>query len=187
MTAPDSCTLSTRCRAALRPVVLAAAGVALLVLAAKVKVPFWPVPVTLQTLTVVCLAALYGCRVGAATVALYLLLGAAGLPVFAATPERGIGIAYMMGPTGGYLAGFFVAAMAVGALADRGWTRRAYTAGLAASAGTLVIMGLGYLRLSALVGPEQALQTGVLPFVPAEAAKIVVATLVLPAMMRLRG
>src|ERR687893_287399 len=83
-------------------------GVCLLTLSAKVQVPFWPVPMTMQTLVVFMLGMAYGARLGAATVFAYLLVGAAGLPVFAGTPERGIGLTYMMGPTGGFLIGFLV-------------------------------------------------------------------------------
>ena len=88
---------------------LAVGGAALLAASAKVQVPFYPVPQTLQTMIVLLLGAAFGARLGAATVALYLAAGAAGLPVFAGSPEKGIGIAYMLGPTGGYLAGFVVA------------------------------------------------------------------------------
>ena len=93
-----------------RLVVLALIGTALLTLAAKIKVPYYPVPITMQTLVVLVLGMAYGARLGAATVLLYLVEGAAGLPVFTGTPERGIGIPYMRGPTGGYLVGFVLAA-----------------------------------------------------------------------------
>ena len=102
---------------------LALAGSLLLTLSAKVQVPFYPVPITMQSLVVLCLGATLGARLGAATVVLYLLEGALGLPVFAGTPERGIGLAYMAGPTGGYLIGFVAAAYLVGLLAERGWDR----------------------------------------------------------------
>ena len=78
-------------------------GVCLLTLSAKLQVPFYPVPMTMQTLVVLMIGMAYGRVLGTATVVAYLLAGAAGLPVFAGTPERGIGLAYMMGPTGGFL------------------------------------------------------------------------------------
>ena len=81
---------------------------ALLILSAKIQVPFWPVPMTMQTLVVVALGLGMGLRLGTAAMLLYLVEGAIGLPVFAGTPERGIGLAYMAGPTGGYLAGFLL-------------------------------------------------------------------------------
>lgn len=85
-------------RIPLRLVTLALVGTALLTLSAKVQVPFWPVPMTMQTFAVIVIGMAYGWRLGGATVALYLLEGAIGLPVFAGTPEKGIGIAYMAGP-----------------------------------------------------------------------------------------
>ena len=93
---------------------LALVGTLILTLSAKITVPFWPVPATLQTLALFAIAAAYGSRLAVATVILYLIEGAVGLPVFAGTPEKGIGLAYMVGPTGGYLIGFVVAAMACG-------------------------------------------------------------------------
>jgi biotin transporter BioY len=93
-------------------------GVCLLTLSAKLQVPFYPVPMTMQTLVVLMIGMAYGRMLGTATVVAYLLAGAAGLPVFAGTPERGIGLAYMTGPTGGYLLGFLIASWLMGMLAD---------------------------------------------------------------------
>ena len=103
----------------LRALLLALLGSALLTISAKLEVPFYPVPMTMQTLVVLLLGMAYGARLGAATVLLYLAEGAVGLPVFAGTPERGIGIAYMMGPTGGYLVGFVLSAAITGWLTER--------------------------------------------------------------------
>ncbi len=103
-----------------RNAALALAGALALALSAKVQVPFYPVPMTLQTLVVLTLSAAYGARLGAATVALYLAEGLLGLPVFASALA---GPAYMAGPTGGYLAGFLAAAALIGFLAGRGWDR----------------------------------------------------------------
>src|SRR5690606_14969027 len=89
-------------------------GTLLLTASAKIQVPFWPVPMTMQTFVVLFLGAALGPRLGALTVLLYLAQGALGLPVFAGTPEKGIGLAYMLGPTGGYLIGFVPAAYVVG-------------------------------------------------------------------------
>src|SRR5690349_15200312 len=107
----------------IRWAVLALAGSLLLTASAKAQVPMWPVPMTMQSFVVLVIGMAYGARLAGATVALYLLEGALGLPVFAGTPEKGIGLAYMAGPTGGYLAGFAVAAVAMGWLAERGWDR----------------------------------------------------------------
>ena len=112
---------------ALRLMLLAVAGSLLLWASAKINVPFWPVPMTMQTFVVLGLGAAFGWRLGMATVALYLLEGAFGLPVFAGTPEKGIALAYMTGPTGGYLAGFVLAAGVTGWLAERGFDRNYLT------------------------------------------------------------
>jgi biotin transport system substrate-specific component len=98
----------------------AVAGSILLAISAKISIPFYPVPLTMQTFMVIGLGLALGPRLGMAAVALYLAQGAAGLPVFAGTPEKGIGLAYMMGPTGGYLLGYLIAAFVAGHLAERG-------------------------------------------------------------------
>src|SRR5262249_11270176 len=110
-------------RPLLRNCVLALIGTLLLTASAKIQVPFWPVPMTMQTFVVLCLGAVLGPRLGATTVLLYLAEGAVGLPVFAGTPEKGLGLAYMAGPTGGYLVGFVAGAAVTGWLAERGWDR----------------------------------------------------------------
>ncbi len=103
-------------RPLLRNAVIALAATGLLTLSAKVQVPFYPVPMTMQSLVVLVIGAAFGWRLGMATVMFYLLQGLAGLPVFAGTPEKGVGLAYMMGPTGGYLIGFVAAAFVTGFL-----------------------------------------------------------------------
>ena len=104
----------------LKQAALVALGVLAIAIAAKVRVPMWPVPITMQTFAMLTLGAAFGARLGLLTVVAYLALGAAGLAVFTG---EGAGLAYMAGPTGGYLVGFAVAAWAVGALARRGWSR----------------------------------------------------------------
>ena len=106
-----------------RLVVLALVGTLVLAISAKIQVPFYPVPMTMQTFVVLVIGMTYGWRMGGATILLYLAEGAVGLPVFAGTPEKGIGVAYMLGGTGGYLLGFLIAATACGWLAERGWDR----------------------------------------------------------------
>ena len=157
-------------------VVLVAVGIGLLTASAKVQVPFWPVPMTLQTLAVLLIGASYGARLAAATVAGYLAAGAAGLPVFA----TGAGLAYMAGPTGGYLAGFLVAATLVGWLADRGWGRSLLTAAAMLLIGQAAIFALGTGWLAALIGSEKALAAGLMPFIPGEAVKTALAAVLLP-------
>lgn len=168
-----------------RDLVLAVAGSLVLWLSAKARVPFWPVPLTMQTFVVLLIGMAYGWRLGATTVALYLAQGAVGLPVFAGTPERGIGLAYMLGPTGGYLLGCLAAAALVGGLAEHGWDRRPATTALAMILGLMVIYGLGVLWLGGLVGYARAIEVGVAPFLLADALKVAIATVLFPTAWRL--
>ncbi|MFZ1813299.1 MAG: biotin transporter BioY [Rhizobiaceae bacterium] len=154
---------------------LALAGSLLIMLAAKTQVPFWPVPMTLQTLAVFAIAAAYGARLGAVTLALYLIEGAAGFPVFAGTPEKGIGLAYMVGPTGGYLAGFLVMAVIAGWAADRGWSRNPLKLGAAMLAGEAVMLVMGAAWLAVLFGTEKAIAWGIGPFVVGDLVKLALA------------
>ncbi|MBB4286942.1 biotin transporter BioY [Roseospira goensis] len=170
---------------ALRALLLAVLGSALLTVSAKLQVPMWPVPMTMQTFAVLVIGAAYGWKLGAATVALYLAQGALGLPVFANTPERGIGLAYMMGPTGGYLIGFLVSAAVLGWLAERGWDRTVARTLAGMALGTAIIFGLGFVYLTGLIGAEAAFLNGVLPFLVGAALKIALAAAVLPLAWRL--
>ena len=154
-------------REILRAVLLALAGSVLLTLSAKLKVPFHPVPMTMQTMVVLVLGVAYGSRLGTATVALYLIQGAIGLPVFADTPERGIGLAYMAGPTGGYLAGFLVAAWFAGMVGQGGVGRMA----AAMLGGHAIIFAFGLAWLAAAIGPEKAWLLGAAPFLLATLLK----------------
>ena len=171
----------------LRAAILALVGSLLLTASAKVQVPFWPVPMTMQTFAVLVIGMAYGPRLGVATVAFYLAQGAAGLPVFAGTPATGLGLAYMAGPTGGYLAGFLAAAFVMGVLARRGWDRRLLTGLAAMIIGTGLILGFGYAWLTVLIGSSAAWKAGVVPFLPAAALKIALAAALLSATWRMIG
>jgi len=155
-------------------------GVCLLTLSAKVQVPFWPVPMTMQTLVVLMLGMAYGSTLGAGAVIAYLLVGAAGVPVFAGTPERGIGLAYMMGPTGGFLLGFVVAAWITGVLAERGWDRSILRCAVAMLAGTLAIFLFGLAALIPVAGLARAIEVGFLPFLASSALKVGLGTVAMP-------
>jgi len=168
----------------LRYAVLALAGTLLLTVSAKIQVPFWPVPMTMQTFAVLVIGMVYGPRLGAATVALYLLEGAFGLPVFAGAVA---GPAYLVGPTGGYLAGFLVSAYVVGLLARRGWDRQLFSGLTAMVVGTAIIFAMGYAWLAGLIGVEAAFTAGVLPFLPGAALKIGLAAALLVASWRIVG
>jgi biotin transport system substrate-specific component len=162
---------------AIHKAAMVALGVVILTLASKLQVPFWPVPMTLQTLAVLMIAATAGARLGTATVLAWLALGAVGAPVFA----TGAGLAYMAGPTGGYLAGFLVAAAVVGRLADSGYGRTLPSALVMLLAGEVVIYGLGVGWLAVLFGAEKAITLGLMPFIPAEILKVALGTALLAA------
>ena len=153
-------------------VLLVLAGTALLALAAKITVPFWPVPMTLQTLAVFLISAVYGRNLAVATLLTYLVQGAIGMPVFA----TGAGLAYMAGPTGGYLAGFVVAAAIVGHAADKGLDRKLFVMLGAMMLGEVAILALGAAWLAVLMGAEKALAFGVGPFIVTDVVKIALAT-----------
>lgn len=158
-------------------VLLVLAGTALLALAAKITVPFWPVPMTLQTLAVFLISAVYGRNLAVATLLTYLVQGAIGMPVFA----TGAGLAYMAGPTGGYLAGFVVAAAIVGHAADKGLDRKLFVMFGAMMLGEVAILALGAAWLAVLMGAEKALAFGVGPFIVTDVVKIALAAVTLRA------
>jgi biotin transport system substrate-specific component len=163
-----------------RNLLLALVGTLALTVSAKTQIPFWPIPMTMQTFVVLVIGMAYGSRLGAATVALYLLEGALGLPVFAGTPEKGVGLAYMMGPTGGYLLGFVVAAWACGWMAERGFDRSPLKSLVAMSIGHCLIFLFGVAWLSQLMGIEKAFMVGVAPFWAATAVKTLLGVIALP-------
>ena len=170
----------------LRSLTLTFAGAILLTVSAKFEVPFYPVPLTMQTFAVLGIGMVYGSRLGAFTVLLYLFAGMAGMPVFAGTPEKGIGLAYMMGPTGGYLLGFVLAAMLTGWLAERGWDRKISSTFFAMVAGNAVIYLFGITWLGSLVGWDKPVFAwGMVPFLAGDLFKIVLAMIVVPGAWKL--
>ncbi len=165
-----------------RLALLAILGSALMAVSAKIQVPMYPVPMTMQTFAVLVIAMAYGARLAGVTLLLYLAEGAIGLPVFAS----GAGLAYMAGPTGGYLAGFLVAAVLVGWLAERGWDRKPVLTFLANAAGTTIIFVLGLAYLSTLVGGvDVAFEKGLAPFAIGALVKVSLAAAVLPLVWKL--
>ena len=136
---------------------------------------------TMQTFAVLVLGMAFGWRVGMATVLLYIAQGALGLPVFAGTPEKGIGLAYIMGPTGGYLLGFVLAAGVCGWLAERGWDRTLGTTALAMLIGNIVIYAPGLLWLGSLFGWDKPiLEWGLYPFLLGDVVKLALAAVAMP-------
>ena len=170
---PDHGATSSRL---LRLAILVVGGTALMALSAKIQVPMWPVPMTMQTFAVLVIGMAYGWRLGGLTLLAYLAEGAVGLPVFAG----GAGPVYMAGPTGGYLAGFAISAVLVGWLGERGWDRSVVMTLVAMALGTAMIFGTGVAWLSALIGFEAAVANGLVPFLAGAALKIALAAAVLP-------
>ena len=166
-----------------RGLALALGGAALITLGAKIQIPFWPVPMTLHTLAVFFLAATLGPRLGFAAMAAYLAAGALGMPVFSGSPERGIGLAYMAGPTGGYLAGYLLGAGLTGWLAQgRGLIGRF----LAMLAGLAVVYALGLAWLALYVPAQGLLAAGLTPFLLGDLVKLALASGLIAAIARLR-
>jgi biotin transport system substrate-specific component len=148
---------------------LLTAGVGLMTLSAKIQIPFWPVPMTLHTLAVFAYAVLLGPRWAISIFTAYLAAGALGFPVFSGTPERGIGLAYMAGPTGGYLLGYLIASGVIGALATgRSWLGQAGAMLL----GLAIVYGFGLAWLAFFVPGKQLLALGLAPFLLGDLFKI---------------
>ena len=168
--------------------VLAFAGSLLLTLSAKISVPFYPVPMTMQTLVVLGLGMALGSRLGVAAVMLYMFEGAMGLPVFSGTPEKGMGVAYMMGPTGGYLLGFVVAAWVTGFLAERGWDRGFVSTASAMVIGNGVIYAFGLLWLGSILGWDKPIiEWGMTPFLLGDLTKVLLAAIIMPTVWKMVG
>jgi biotin transport system substrate-specific component len=163
--------------------VLVLAGSALIALAAQVRIPlpFSPVPVTGQTFAVLLVAAALG-RLGLWSVIAYLIEGAAGLRVFAGGT---FGVATIVGPTAGYLIGFALAAAIVGSAAERGWDRHLATALAAMVLGEVAIYACGLAWLARFPLPVPLLDAGLIPFIPGDLVKMVLAALALPGAWRL--
>ena len=172
---------ATRISPVIRNAILMVVGTVLLWLSAKVQVPLYPVPITMQTLVVLVLGVAYGMRLGAATTLLYLLVGAVGLPVFAGGWTEGGGFHHLYGPTAGYLFGFVVAAGVCGQLAERGWDRNVIFAACAMVIGNLIIYAMGLTWLTIQIGFGDAIKYGLVPFLLGDALKIALGTCALPA------
>lgn len=164
---------------------LAVAGTLLLTLSAKTRVVLGPVDMSLQTLVVLMIGATFGLRLGVATLLLYLAEGAAGLPVFQGTPEKGLGLLYMAGPTGGYLAGFVVMAAIAGWASDRGWDRQPVKLFGAMLVAEALMLAMGFAWLSMLIGADKAWMGGVVPFLVPDLVKVALASAVVPAVWAL--
>ena len=159
-------------------------GSILLTISAKIKIPFYPVPMTMQTFVVLFLGISFGYKVGVGTIFLYLLEGIAGLPVFSNSPEKGIGIAYFVGPTMGYLIGFIFACFLAGYFK---YNSNYLINFLKILVSTSIIYIFGVIWLGTLIGWDKPiLQLGVFPFLLAEFFKMLLLTLLIKKVIRLR-
>ena len=149
-------------------------GTILLAISSKIKIPFYPVPMTMQTLIVLVIGIAFGWKLGLATVSLYLFEGIIGLPVFSGTPEKGIGLIYFTGPTMGYLLGFLVTVYISGKLKYDNNLIKTFLKLLFA---TSFIYLFGIAWLGSLIGWDKPIfQLGAQPFLLAELFKILIAT-----------
>lgn len=167
--------------AELRQLGLVAFGVIFLALSSKLIVPMWPVPMTMSTFAVLTLGTVYGPRLGVATILAYLVCGAIGFDIFAGSSSSNNGLAYMVGPTAGYLLGYIPATIILGMAARAGWDRSLPRMVLALLAGNVIIYLPGLLWLGVLLGWDQPLlQWGLMPFLVGDALKLCLAACVLP-------
>lgn len=169
-----------------KQVALVVAGVLLLAAAAKIKVPMWPVPITMGTFAVLTIGAAYGARLGLFTILTYMLIGALGFDVFAGSGADASGLTYMMGGTGGYLVGYVLATVALGLLAQRGWDRSVLWMALAMLIGNILIYLPALAWLGQLYGWDKPiLAWGLTPFLVGDAIKLALAAALLPAVWKL--
>ena len=165
-------------------ILMAGIGTLLLTISAKIKIPFYPVPMTMQTFIVLFLGITLGSKIGLLTVSLYLLEGIYGLPVFAGTPEKGIGFIYFTGPTMGYLIGFLVTVYFVGSFKyNKGLINNFIK--LIFSVSFIYIIGMGWLGF--LIGWEKPIfKLGAQPFLLAELFKILLLLFLIPSLLKLK-
>ena len=167
-------------------------GSIILAISSKIKIPFYPVPMTMQTFVVLFLGISFGWKIGLATISLYLFQGIIGLPVFAGTPEKGMGLIYFTGPTMGYLIGFLLAVYSAGIHKDLiSFKNYSYINALAVFSSLIVSVSctyiLGLLWLGYLIGWDKPIfKLGAEPFLLAELFKIILLTLIFPWIIKIR-
>jgi len=163
---------------------LAILGTIILALSAKIKIPFWPVPMTMQTFVVLLLGIVYGWKLGLFTVSLYLLEGIAGLPVFAGSPEKGVGLVYFTGHTMGYLIGFLVAVFLTGFLT---FNNNFFNNFIKLVFSVSFIYLLGLIWLGSLIGWDKPVfELGAKPFLLAELFKILLLVVLIPKILKFK-
>ncbi len=160
-------------------------GTVLLAVSSKIKIPFYPVPMTMQTFVVLFIGVAFGWKMGTFTIILYLFEGIIGLPVFSGTPEKGVGLVYFMGPTMGYLIGFIFAAFFSGVFQ---YTQNILLNFLKIVFATLFIYVIGMFWLGSIIGWEKPIfEIGAKPFLLAELFKILLITLFVPKIQKFRN
>ena len=164
-------------------------GIMALAIMAKVKVPMWPVPITMGTFAVLTIGATYGPRLGLATIMGYMIIGALGFDVFAGSTAETAGLTYMMGGTGGYLVGYVMATLALGFAARAGWDRSVLMMAVALLIANALIYLPGVAWLSVLYGNSLtwAVEVGLTPFVVGDLLKLGLAALMVPGLWKLIG
>ena len=163
---------------------LAILGTILLTLSSKIKIPFWPVPMTMQTFVVLLIGVLYGWKLGVLTVSLYLIQGLVGLPVFAGTPEKGLGLVYFTGPTMGYLIGFLVAVYLSGFF---NYNNNFFKNFIKLVFSVSFIYLLGLIWLGFLIGWDKPIfKLGAQPFLLAELFKVLILAILIPKISKLK-
>ena len=160
----------------LKNIILVFFGTFMLAVSSKIQVPFWPVPMTMQTFVVFLIGMTYSIRLSFLTLLAYLAEGALGLPVFAS----GGGLMYLTGPTAGYLYGMTIAALVISYLANLGYGSSYYKTALALIIGSIFIFSFGIIYLGSIIGYDKAIQAGLLPFIPSEIFKIGLAVAIIP-------
>ena len=168
----------------IKSVIIILFGSIALAISAKIKIPFYPVPMTMQTFVVLFLGMFFGYKIGMATIILYLFEGIIGLPVFSNSPERGVGLTYFVGPTMGYLVGFILACFLASFVKEQDNYVIIF---LKLSLSVSVIYILGILWLGNLIGWDKPIiQLGVTPFLPAEITKILLLSLLSKQILKIR-
>ena len=164
---------------------IALIGSIVLAISSKVKIPFYPVPMTMQTLVIIMIGIAFGWKLGLATVSLYLFEGIIGLPVFSGSPEKGVGLVYFTGPTMGYLMGFLVTVFFAGKF---NYSKNLITNFLKLIFATSFIYLLGMAWLGSLIGWDKPIfKLGAQPFLLAELFKILIATFAINQIIKIRN
>ena len=165
-------------------ILITIAGSILITISAKIKIPFYPVPMTMQTFVILLIGITLGYKIGLATVTLYLLEGIVGLPVFANSPEKGIGLIYFIGPTMGYLIGFIISVYFAGLFKyDKGIINTFIK--LVFSVSFIYIFGLIWLGI--LIGWDKPIfKLGAQPFLLAELFKVLLLVFLIPNLLKLK-